>query len=238
MILTASQIIVIKLRKMRSKTGNVFFSSFFNRNGPFPLSNVRLLLLGEKTPREQIEATNLGKNLWMRVKKRDGPQQRRSGRVLSREQEVEEVAADLPVPRVRRRSRFPRLPRRADLPRRLLHPEVDQAARFLPPFHPLLALPRAARQRLHKPVHGEPRLPEREPGQVEGQLHQPDVEQVVVHVEPLALFSAQVRPYHPVKVGINSITRRKTESGKKESYAALAAAMSLSMSAAATYTRL
>ncbi|KAF8714314.1 hypothetical protein HU200_027778 [Digitaria exilis] len=92
-----------------------------------------------------------------------------------------------------------RRPRRGDLGahavehlRRVLHPVVDEALGLAAGAHPRLALPRALPERAHQPRHALPGSPEREPWKVHGHRHEPDVEEVVVPLEPPPRFLGEV----------------------------------------------
>ncbi|KQK03272.2 hypothetical protein BRADI_2g06775v3, partial [Brachypodium distachyon] len=60
--------------------------------------------------------------------------------------------------------------------------------------HPRLAGPRARAERAHQPGHGQPRAPERKPGEVHGHGHEADVEERVVLGEPLPRLFGEIRP--------------------------------------------
>lgn len=138
---------------------------------------------------------DLLQNLRVRLEQSDRPEQRRRRSVLRREEEIEKVSTDLGVAGERRRG-APGGLGLSDLPQRVLHPEIDQARRLLPVLHhPPLAVLRARPERLGQPVNGEPGVPERRPGEINGQLHEPNVEQEIIMLEPLSGLLAQIRAH-------------------------------------------
>ncbi|PON72592.1 hypothetical protein PanWU01x14_063580, partial [Parasponia andersonii] len=141
-----------------------------------------------RAPHRQDLLPNSPEHLGVRVEQRNGPKERRSRRVLSREEEVEQVRADLDVADVSR------LGAGCHLLRRLLHPEIDEAGRLLPALHPDPAPLGASGQGPYEPAHSEPRVSERGTGEVDGEFHEADVEIVVVDVEEVTCLSAQIRP--------------------------------------------
>nr|ACN25418.1 unknown [Zea mays] len=162
---------------------------------PHPLDRLRRhRLAGVRRPGGRHLGAHAGQHLRVGVQRRHRPAEGRGGRVLRREQEVEHEPADLLVVGVRG-GRAPRRRRLVHLPQRVLHPEVHQALGLAAGAHPRLALPRALAQRAHQPRHALPGAPEREAGQVDGQRHEPDVEEVVVPLEPPPGLPGEVRPH-------------------------------------------
>ena len=103
------------------------------------------------------------------------------------------MAADLRIAGVRRQ-RLPGICGGSDLPKRLLHPEINQTSRLFPSLHRRFALIRTTRQCFDQAIDGEPRFSECESRQIKRQLHQSNVEEIVVAVEPLSRFLTQIGP--------------------------------------------
>ena len=133
-----------------------------------------------------------GQDVRVGLEKRHRPKERGGGRVLRREEEVEEMTADLAVAALGRRGR-PCPLRLLHFANRLVHPEVHQAGRLrLRRTHSALAVRHAAAQSGHQAGHCEPRLTEGETWQVEGKTHEADVEEVVVDFECAARLRGKV----------------------------------------------
>ncbi|CBI30859.3 unnamed protein product, partial [Vitis vinifera] len=77
---------------------------------------------------------------------------------------------------------------------RLLHPEINQTSRLFSSLHRRFAIIRTTRQCFDQAIDGEPRFSECESRQIKRQLHQSNVEEIVVAVEPLSRFLTQIGP--------------------------------------------